>query len=276
MAVALFGSAWPVTKHALRDATPLWFAASRAGLATLVLFALLAALGRLHRPRSGDWPTLLALGVLQIGGFFVLSHLAVALVPAGRTAVLSNLTLVWLVPLSVAFLGERVSAARWVAVALGLCGAAVLVGPWAVDWGDGPVLAGNAMLLGAALSWSLAILVTRARPPRSPVLDLLPYALGIGTLMVAALALVREPAGGVGPGAWLHAAAIGLLAAPLGTWCAVEAGRRLPAAVSASGFLLMPVLGVAGGALWLGEPVGWDMWAGGALILASVALAARG
>ena len=272
----LFGGAWPITKHALRDSTPLWFAVSRAGLATLVLFALLAATRRLHLPRRGDGAVLLAMGLLQFGGFFTLSHVAIALVPAGRTSVLSNLTLVWLVPLSVLVLGERVSPMRWAAAACAFAGAAVLVGPWAVDWGDARALGGNLLLLGAALCWSLAVLVTRARPPRSPVLELLPFSLGISTLVLVALAALREPAGGIGPGAFWHAAAIGLVAAPFGTWAAVESGIRLPAAVSATGFLLVPVLGVAGSVLWLGEPVGWDLWLGGALILAGVALALRG
>jgi drug/metabolite transporter (DMT)-like permease len=56
----------------------------------------------------------------------------------------------------------------------------------------------------------------------------------------------------------------------------IEAGRRLPGAVASVGFLLVPAFGVTLGAVWLGEPVGWDVIAGGALIVASVVLAARG
>ena len=79
-AVLLFGGAWPITKAALSDATPLWFGTSRAVLAALVAAALLAALGRLHRPRDGDRRAVLVLGLFQLGGFFVLTHLAVALI----------------------------------------------------------------------------------------------------------------------------------------------------------------------------------------------------
>ena len=39
IAVLLFGSAWPIAKDALRDATPAWFALSRAGLAAIVTAA---------------------------------------------------------------------------------------------------------------------------------------------------------------------------------------------------------------------------------------------
>ncbi|UFN46813.1 DMT family transporter [Roseomonas sp. OT10] len=276
LAVVLFGGVWPVTKHALRDATPVWFAVSRAGLATLVITLLVLALGRLRRPGPRDWPAVLAVGSLQLGAFFALTHLALPLVPAGRTAVLSNVTIIWLVPLSVLLLGERLPPRRWAAAGLGLAGAAVLVGPWAVDWSDPRALGGNALLLLAALCWSLAIVITRLRPPHRPMLELLPWCFGLGTLLLAALALLREPGGGIGPGAWPHAAFIGFVAAPLGTWSVIEAGRRLPGAVASVGFMLVPALGLAGAALWLGEPMGWDVWLGAALILGSVLLAVGG
>jgi drug/metabolite transporter (DMT)-like permease len=68
---------------------------------------------------------------------------------------------------------------------------------------------------------------------------------------------------------------IGLVAAPIGTWCVIEVGRRLPGAVASVSFLLVPTFGVVVSALWLGEPVGWDVLIGGALIVGSVVLAAR-
>lgn len=276
VAVVLFGGAWPITKAALADATPLWFGTSRAVLAALVITALLAVLGRLHLPRKADRPAVLFLGLFQLGGFFVLTHLAVALVPAGRTAVLSNVVTYWLIPLSVLVLGERVSPLRWVAAALGLAGAGVLIGPWAVDWADPGVVIGHLALMLAGLLWSVAIVATRRWPTRTPMLELLPFCFAIGALVLAPLALLLEPGGGIGLSSWPHMLFIGLIAAPIGSWCVIEAGRRLPGAVSSVGFLMVPAFGVLVSALWLGEPVGWDVIAGGALIVLSVWLAARG
>ena len=192
VAVVLFGGAWPVTKDALADATPLWFGTSRAALAALVAAVVLAALGRLRLPQPADRKAVLVLGLFQLGGFFALTHLAVALVPAGRTAVLSNVVMYWLIPLSVFVLGERVSRARWVAAGLGLAGAAVLVGPWSLDWSDRGVLIGHLMLVIAALLWSIAIIATRVWPPRAPMLELLPWCFGIGALVLAPLALLVQ------------------------------------------------------------------------------------
>lgn len=275
-AVILFGGAWPITKAALADATPLWFGTGRAALAALVAALLLAATGRLRFPLRQDRATVVFLGLFQLGGFFLLTHLAVALVPAGRTAVLSNVVTYWLIPLSVLVLGEKVSALRWLAALLGLAGAAALIGPWAVDWSEPDALIGHGMLVLAGLLWTIAIIATRKWPPRTPVLELLPWCFGIGALVLAPMAQILEPEGGVGLHAWPHLLFIGLIAAPIGTWCVIEAGRKLPGAVSSVGFLMVPAFGVLVSNLWLGEELGWDVIIGGLLIVASVVLAALG
>ncbi|MFL1461084.1 DMT family transporter [Roseococcus sp. DSY-14] len=276
LAVLLFGGVWPVTKHALAEASPLWFGFGRAALAALSAAAVLGALGRLRWPGREDLPALLAVGLLQIGAFFALAHLALAFVPAGRTAILGNVTIFWLVPLSVLLLRERVSARRWAAAALGLAGVAAMTGPWAFDWSAPGMLAGHGLLLLASLAWSLAIIATRLRPPRAPMLELLPFVFALGALLILPFALAREPGGGVGAPAWPALLFIGLVAAPVGTWAVIEAGRHLNAVLASLGFLLVPVVGVALATLWLHEPLGWDLLLGGALVVASVALAAKG
>ena len=275
-AVILFGGAWPITKYALADATPLWFGTGRAVLAALVAAALLAALGRLRFPAAEDRITVLFLGLFQLGGFFALTHLAVALVPAGRTAVLSNVVTYWLIPLSVLVLGEKVSRMRWLAAGLGLAGAGALIGPWAVDWSEQDPLFGHILLVLAGLLWTIAIIASRKWPPKTPMFDLLPWCFGIGALVLIPLALIMEPDGGIGPVAWLPLLYIGLIAAPIGTWCVIEAGRKLPGAVASVGFLMVPAFGVLVSTLWLGEPLGWDVIIGGLLIGGSVILATRG
>ncbi len=275
VAILLFGGAWPVTKAALANATPMWFALGRAGLAAIVCTALLALLGRLRLPRRGDIPSVVALGVLQLGGYFVLAHAAVAIIEAGRTAIISAVVTYWLIPLSVFVLGEKVALHRWIAAGLGLAGVAVLAGPWAVDWSDQAEVVGHLMLMMAALLWTFAIVTTRRFPPPTPVFELLPWCFGLATLLILPFALVLEPQGGIFGPAWPYMLYIGLIVAPIGTWCVIEVGRRLPGAVASVAFLLVPAFGVLVSTLWLGERLGWDMLAGGTLIVASVALAAR-
>lgn len=263
-----------MTKHALaHGATPSWFALGRAALSGLGTAAVLAGVGRLRAPGRRDMPALLVLGLLQLAGFFALSHAGVALVPAGRTAVLSNATTVWVVPLSLLVLHEPIPPRRWLAAGSGLLGVAVLTGPWAIDWTAPGVLAGHALLLGAALSWSLAMVAVRRWPPRLSMLELLPWAFALAGMALLPLALAHAP------GRWdadaLGALAlIGLVAGPLGTWCVVQATVSLPAVVASTGFLGAPVVGLLLSALWLGEAMTPDLVAGAALILGGVVVAA--
>jgi O-acetylserine/cysteine efflux transporter len=275
IAVVLFGGVWPLTKHALLDGTALWFGFWRAGLAVISASLVLALLGRLRLPARSDWPATLALGGLQIGAFFAFAHAAIELIPAGRTAILGNVTIFWLVPLSVWLLTERVSPMKWFAAGVGLLGVTVMMGPWAIDWSAPGVLRGHLWLLGASLAWSVAIIVLRKRPPRAPLVELLPFAFLIGAAILAGVAWFKEPQGGLGAGAWPYALFIGLFAAPIGTWAISEGTRHLNAVVASLGVLMVPVFGVALATLWLGEPLGWDLLVGGGLIVLSVLLATR-
>ena len=275
ISVCLLSSGWPLTKLAIdHGAAPLWFAEGRAVLSGLIACALLAARGALRVPRRGDWPVVLGVGLFQLGIYFALAHLAVAWVAAGRTAVLANTTTIFVVPLSLLVLREHIPARRWLATLLGLAGVAVLVGPWAVDWDSRRALIGNALLLAAAASWSVAILILRSRPPPSPMATLLPWCFLVAALTLAPLLVWEAPHGGMGhaPAAWWSLAYVGLIAGPLGTWGVIEATVILPAVVASVGFLATPAFGILLSNWILGEPITPDLIGGTALILAGVAL----
>lgn len=275
--VCLLSSAWPLTKLALAaGSTPLWFAEGRAVLSGVTAAVILLGRGRLQLPRRVDLPALLAVGVLQLGGYFALAHEAVAWVPAGRTAILANTTTVWVVPLSLLFLSEPIPARRWLAAALGLIGISVLINPWAIDWTASNILIGHAFLLGAALSWSIAILVTRITRPRLTMFELLPWCFLVAAVMLAPIVGLHSPHGTLGtePRSWAALAYIGLIAGPLGTWCVMEATVKLPVVVSSVGFLTTPAVSLLLANIILGEPLSLDLLIGSGFIMAGVGFAA--
>jgi O-acetylserine/cysteine efflux transporter len=275
--VVLLSSAWPLTKIALAaGATPLWFAEGRAILSGLTACLLLAVTRGLRRPTRSDFPAILAIGGLQLGAYFALAHEAVAWVPAGRTAILSNTTTIWIVPLSLIFLHEHIPARRWLAAGLGLTGVAVLINPLAIDWSAAPVIIGHLFLLGAGLSWSIAIIVTRAVRSKLSMFALLPWCFLVGALVLAPILWWHAPHGTLGdsPVSWWALGYIGLVAGPLGTWCVMEATAKLPTLVSSVGFLTTPAVSLIVANIFLHEPVTPDLLAGSALIMAGVAFAA--
>ena len=217
-----------------------------------------------------------AIGGLQLGAYFALAHEAVAWVPAGRTAILANTTTIWVVPLSLIFLREHIPARRWLAACLGLAGVGVLINPLAIDWSSTSVIIGHTFLLGAGLSWSIAIVVTRAARPDLTMFALLPWCFLTGSLVLAPMILWHAPVGTLGDSAvsWWALGYIGLIAGPLGTWCVMEATAKLPALVSSVGFLTTPAVSLILANAILHEPFTPDLLAGSALIMAGVAFAA--
>ena len=277
VSVILLSSAWPLTKIALGSgSTPLWFAEGRATLSGATVALILALRGRLRLPYRADIPAIIAIGVGQLGLYFAFAHEAVAWVAAGRTAILANTTTIWVVPLSLIFLHEHIPPRRWLAAAIGLAGVVVLMSPWAIDWTSRNVLVGNTFLLAAALSWSVAIIVTRSVSVRSTMFELLPWCFAVSAVLLAPLIIWHEPDGGIGaqPAAWAALAYIGLIAGPFGTWCVIEATAALPTIVSSIGFLTTPAISLILANLLLGEPLTADLLAGSALIISGVGIAA--
>jgi len=277
VSVVLLSSAWPLTKIALSlGSTPLWFAEGRALLSGLTAALILALRGRLRVPHRADMPALFAIGVFQLGGYFALAHEAVAWIPAGRTAILANTTTMWVVPLSLIFLHEHIPLHRWLATGFGLAGVVVLMNPWAIDWTSRTVLVGHAFLLGASLSWSVAIIVTRVATPRMSMFELLPWCFAVGAVMLLPLLLWHAPHGTLGtqPASWAALGYIGLVAGPFGTWCVMQATATLPTVVSSVGFLTTPAISLLLANIFLGEPLTTDLLVGSALIIGGVGFAA--
>jgi O-acetylserine/cysteine efflux transporter len=209
----------------------------------------------LRLPGRADAAALVAIGALQLAGYFAFAHVAVAWVPAGRTAILANTTTIWIVPLSLVFLHERIPPRRWAR------------GRYRTGRGGGAdeslgdrldlaaVLIGHGFLLMASLCWSVAIIVTRVARPSLSMFELLPWCFGLASLLLLPLVLLGAPHGTLGtqPACWLALAYIGLVAGPLGTWCVVEATAKLPTMVSSVGFLTTPAVSLLLANLLLGE-----------------------
>lgn len=272
-AIVLFGLAWPAIKLGLAEATPLWFAVARIGLAGLTAVVVLALLGQLSWPGRRDWPVILSVGIFQITCFFPLANLGVAVVPAGRSGVLAYTMTLWMVPLALVS-GERIGWRTAAGALLGLAGVAVIVDPWHVDWSDRATLFGHVCLLLAALSWAIAILHARLHTWHMTPLQVLPWQMGLATILVAILAAIFEPQGyihfdrPVVQGTLFLLGTLGALA----TWAAVSVARAMPPVTSSLAMLGVPLFSIAASLVLLGEPITWPLAVGTALVVAGIAI----
>lgn len=276
--ILLWGVNWPVMKVGLLYMPPLWFAAVRVLLGGACLFALVAARGRLRLPERRDLPILISVGVLQIALFLGLIHFSLQYVDAGRSAILAYTTPLWITPMAVVLLNEPMTTGRLAGLGLGLGGIGVLFNPATFDYSQTPALIGNGLLLLAALGWAVGIIHVRVHRWVMTPLELMPWQMLIGGILLAALAAWTEDDLPVRWSGTLAAilAYNGLAASAFCYWAFVTVTRSLPATSTAMGALGVPVAGVLFSTLFLAEPLSATIIVGLGLITAGVALVVVG
>ncbi len=276
--VILWGVNWPLMKLGIADIPPFWFASLRLLLGAASLFLMLGLLGRLKLPHRADLPIVLSVGVLQMGFCLGAINTALLYVPSGRSAVLAYTTPLWVAPAAAIFLGERLTWRKLAGVALGLGGLMLLFEPASFDWGDGNALLGNGLLLLSAAVWALVIVHIRGHRWRGTAFELIPWQLLAGGLPLALVAWWHDGWGSIQwtPTSLAILAYNGPVASGFCYWAVVEVTRRLPALSASLALLAVPVVGLAGGALALGETLHAALLVGFALILAGLALVETG
>ena len=231
--------------------------------------ALALALGRLLKeplPGKRDLPHLALVGVLLLSGSNAFVSWAETRVTSGLAAILCAL-----VPVGLAFFDkERLDGRAWAGLGLGLSGLGVLTEPWTgrVD------LLGVGALLLAVLCWSFGTIHGKRHIRQGGLIT------NVGLEMAAAaiVAHLIAPFAGGHQHAPLTAKALMamLYLAVFGSVVAFTAYMYLakvwtPAKMGTYAYL-NPLVAVALGCLWLGEPFNARMAFGMLIVLASVAL----
>ncbi len=266
--VAVWGTNFVVIKAALTQLPPLLFAALRFAIAFFPAMLLLP------RPPV-PWRNLAAYGVLIGVGQFGVLYLAMdGHISPGLASLVVQTQVFFTIVLAMRVARERVQSHQWLALALGAAGIAVI----GAHLGGDVTTVGLVMVLGAALSWAAANMVSKA----AGQVNMLAYVVWSSAAAVPPLVLLSLLLEG-GP-AIVH----GLTQADASAWAAVlwqSVGNSLfgyaawgwllarhPAASITPMALLVPVFGMATSAWWLAEPLpGWKLLAA-ALILCGLAL----
>jgi drug/metabolite transporter (DMT)-like permease len=139
---------------------------------------------------------------------------------------------------------------------------AALVAPDARALWEAP--AGSLLMLGAALSWSIGTVLTKARRWAMPTALLTGWQLVLGAVPIVLGAAIRLAVAGDGGPATMTPSAAALLGTAYATgvgvifchWAWFRLMAILPATVAAIGTVGIPIVGLFASALVLGEPVG--------------------
>ncbi len=244
------------------DAGPALFTAVRLASGAATLMLLLAVTGRPRR-RPVGLSALSGLALFVYAGAFSFAYLA--LDPGLGALILFGAVQATMFAGALAT-GERPGRARWLGGLAALGGLATLAAPGA----DAPPLGPALLMTLAGAAWGVFSL--RGRRATDPVANMAAAFLAatpLGLLLWAALGLGE----GVSTRGLLLAVASGAGASGLGyaVWYAVL--PRMEASLAAVAQLTVPLIALAGGALWFGEPLTLRFGVAAALILGGVGAA---
>ncbi len=266
--VTMWASTFLITKASFAEVSPLAFAFVRFVLMTALAFAVLAirGKGRLQGIRRADLPRFLAAGLTgytlyQLG--FVLG--------LDRTSPFSSSLLIAMVPFfTMIFLAARRDfppRRAWLGLAVGIVGVVIFL---ADKQGSPGSLLGDALSLGAAVSFALYGLVNRPLVRDYPPETYTAYAVLAGTiplLVVSAPAAIAQPWGAISVWGWIGIIYMVVLpvyvAYMLWNWAIARRG----AAAATSFSLLVPIISGVLSALILAEDFGPIKLIGAALVL---------
>lgn len=272
--VLALGANWPIMAEGLERMSPLWLAAWRIAGAALVMATVLAARRRLSVPQREDRAIWLSVGLVQLAFVTAVVFVALRYVPPGRSSIIVWTSPLWTAPLARIFLHERLTRLRLTGIALGTIGILVLLEPWALDWSDGKILIGTAMLLVAAIGNALTAVHVRGHRWVGSPMALMPWQLGLAAVPTLTLALVLE---GLPDARW----SIGTIAivayqiflgSAFGLWGILTIGRSLPAISANLSVMAVPVVGLVTSVTFLHEPLTAGVLAGLVLVLLGVVL----
>jgi len=248
-----WGLTWPAMRIALDEIPPFSMRVVTLGLGAGALFAVARLQGRSFALGSAkNCAHLIVSGILNVLSFSLFSVIAMLFASTGRVAMLSYTMPIWAAVFAWFVLGERLTRARIIALALCAAGMAILITPLLQT---GSVI-GLAIAIGIAVSWAAGtVYVKWARMTGDPIANAAWQILAAFVIVTACLpfaegSLHLSQASALAVFATIFA---GLVGSGLAYFLWFNIIGRVPAMTASLGVLSAPVIGVLSTAALLGE-----------------------
>ncbi len=247
-----WGFNWIAAAVALREVDPWSLRFAGAGIGAATLFAVSLLTGHDLWVAPGERLHVMVAGFFNVAAFQILSAFAQANGATSRAIIISYSMPIWAALLSRVLLGERLNKIRLFAIMLCIAGLSIL------SW---PVLArGFApsvfLSLGCAWSWALATVYMKWVKASVPPLANASWQMLFGFVLIAAGTFLADGY----PRLWalrsdslIAVLYMGLVGLGFGYFLWWTIVGRLPAVTASLGALLVPVVGVIGSAIFIGE-----------------------
>jgi drug/metabolite transporter (DMT)-like permease len=274
LVILALGVNWPVMSIALRSMSPIWLAAIRLLAAATTLLLLTSLTGRLSPPPRQDLPIVASIAAIRLALVFVLVFFALEIVPPGRSSILVWTASLWSVPMAVTFIGEQMSPKRWIGLITGIVGILFVFEPTRLDWSDGRVILGHAMLIGAAMAHASVSVHVRRHNWESTPLGLLPWQLLVAATALVVIALATDGVPSVEWSAGLVANLMfqGVVVSGFALWGQLTVLRSHPAISTNLALMSVPVVGLASSVILVDEVLSAGVVVGLGLVLIGVAI----
>lgn len=272
---ACWGLGTVATKGVLDDITPFRLLAIQlsASVATLWLLATLCG----AQPRRADLREGWA-GVFEPGLAYGVGVPGLALTGAASASVIGAAEPVFILAIAWCLLGHRPTQVMFGALSAATAGVLLVVLPGATG---GPRLAGDALVMLGTLFAAIYVVLSHRAVGRLDPLPLATLQQSVGLLVALVLLALawatgweRGPAP-LAPATLLAAMASGMVQYALAFWCYLQGLRRLSPGEAGTFLTLIPVFGVGGAALLLGEPILPVQIIGTATVLGALLVLAR-
>jgi drug/metabolite transporter (DMT)-like permease len=271
---ALWGGSYLLIRIAVPAFGPMSLMAVRVGIAAIVLWIGLRFTRRPPKELRENAIPLIVVGAVNGAIPFALIAEAEVHLTASLAAVLGATVPLFSVLIGAAWLGQRVGARQALGLLMGVAGVAVLVG-WSPMALTTETMFGVGALLLASASYAFSGLFTRAKLAHVPSTTIaLGQQMGATALLLVP-ALLNPPHFPIAANALWAVLALAVLCTSLAFLLYFYLLAEIGALRTQTVTYLIPVFGMAWGALFLDEPITRGMVVGLGVILASVLLVNR-
>jgi len=272
LAATCWGVGTVISKAALAEVPPLTLLPIQLA-ASLAILAVLMRRQKVSLRTKGS-PLLGRLGLLNPGLAYALSLLGLTTITASLSVLLWALEPLMILFLAAWFLRERITPAFIVLSVVAVLGMAVII--YDPSSSSGQLIGVALTLAGIACCAVYSVVARRWIPDARETSQVILAQQGHALLLALGLVLVAGLAGGhvvptaltplglasaIGSGALYYAGAY---------WFYLGALRHVPASFAAVSFYLIPIVGVAAGAILLGERLDPRQWVGAVIVLGAV------
>jgi drug/metabolite transporter (DMT)-like permease len=278
LAAACWGIGTVVSKRAVAEIPPLALLPIQLTASLAVLAVLMRRRGMRLRGASGA-PLLGRLGILNPGLAYALSLLGLVSISASLSVLIWAFEPLMIMALAALVLRERIGPAV-IILSLVAIGGIVVVLYSPTSGGQWPGVALTIAGVGCCAIYTVVArrLIGTSDSTAQVVAAQQAYALMFALVLVVAGSIVlgAPRLGAATPAAWLSAVGSGILYYAAAYWFYLNGLRGVPASLAAVSFFLIPIFGLAGSFVFLGERLGIGQWVGVAVVLAAVVAIAGG